>query len=45
MGQYPPDEAKAVAATLLPNILPYDYARRSYQTAAGRLPTTPSIRH
>jgi hypothetical protein len=25
MGQYPPDEAIAVAGTLLPDVLPYDY--------------------
>jgi hypothetical protein len=39
MGHYPPDEARSVAERLLPDILPYDYARPTGLQESGRLLT------
>jgi hypothetical protein len=36
LGHYPSDEARAVAGTLLPDILPYDYTRPAHYPANGR---------
>ena len=36
MGQYPSEEAKAVAGTLFPDVLPYDYTRSAGLPDSGR---------
>jgi hypothetical protein len=45
MGNYPPDEARSVAETILPDILPYDYARPAAFPHSGRALTDDAWDH